>query len=697
MAIDIKVADEIPGTPHFDFVYGRFQLSSWSIPYFCTTMTPGQAAEALKLVHDFPGWEENNWTLEELFQREIDWKRVTHSIVPYLRNRDNPQFFNSITVALLPQLNGEVVSYDTAKLQAPPLQGGIGATKKQITAGPLTVGYWDEWEDLSDRVARFGTLRWNPQQTFGVAIDGQHRLAALKEYSKRDRADDTLVPVILLVFDSELGYKSPRRDGDILPLLRSLFIDLNKHAVKVSRSRLILLDDRDPTAVCVRALVGERLEDDLSDLDREPPRLPLSLIDWHSDSAKFDSGPYASTILGIDWMVQRALRIRPVQDYTDYGKVQSQLRALKRTLDLDLTDARRRLTACRDSQRPFNYDDGSIHGTDELRLISEAFKSRWNPAIVHLLTEFDPYRRLLDVRKQTETADAVFVQWYQLFSRLKEEGERQVLIAYDELEARLNEGEVTAEEYKRRLHDIEKEKGGNLAFNVVFQRALFLSFSDYQALEDEDVGITDVSGGVGSIDDSESPMLDADEEELEEFYAELEEEEPLPEETEESGREIERVERRAKEFVSALNELTRIWPEFLDARATCSLIPGADLSQFWLGTLWKAEQSIDFTQGASGRATNLLNWAVGVWVLREAGAISSTSEFEVFWNELVHEESREGAVYRFLRRATRSFHRPTGASKSAAARVVGSDDATDEQLEAAAMDRFGQIFNALMS
>lgn len=695
MEISVDVKDEVLGTPHFDFVYGRFQLSSWSIPYFCTTMNPSDAAQSLKLVREFPGWEDNNWTLEELFQREVDWKRVSHRIVPYLKNRDHPQFFNSITVALLPQLNGEVVPYDTPGLSAPPLVKELGTMRKEVTAGPLRVGYWGDWDHLGQRMARFGTLRWNPKQTFGVAIDGQHRLAALKELAS-SRSDDTLVPIIILVFDPSLGYESPSPDDNIIPLLRSLFIDLNKHSVKVSRSRLILLDDRDPTAVCVRALVGDRLTDDLGDLSGAPPQLPLSLIDWHSDSAKFASGPYIGTILGIDWMVQRALGIRPVHDFTDYSKVRSQLRAIKRMLGVDLPQARRRLGECQETQRPFNYDDGSIDGQDELGLVSRAFKEQWNPAIVHLLTKFRPYQRLIRIRDEARTTNATFVQWYQLHSQIQDGGaEKQIRDAYEDLKTRLNDGDVSAMEYERRLTIVEDEKGGSLAFNVVFQRALFLAFSDYQTLQDEDVGL----GLDGSRHLTGHEGIDPDEDELDSFYADFEEghhQAMLEESSQLTDPETNRIERRSHEFVEALNALVDCWPEFLDPRASCSFVASDRSAQFWLGTLWKAEQSIDFTQGASGRAKALINWAVGLWILREAGEIDSSLAFETFWRELVRERIRDGAIHRFVRKATTEFHRQVGASKSTAARIVGIDDATQEQLEAVAVVRFGQIYEALV-
>ena len=78
------VVDDVPETPHFDFLYGRYHLSSWLIPYFSTTMSLRDAATSLRLA-DFPGSDDITWRLDELYQREVDWPRVERQIVPYLR------------------------------------------------------------------------------------------------------------------------------------------------------------------------------------------------------------------------------------------------------------------------------------------------------------------------------------------------------------------------------------------------------------------------------------------------------------------------------------------------------------------------------------------------------------------------------------------------------------------------------------
>ena len=310
-------------------------------------MTLRQANQSLSLVSEFPGAESLAWRVEELYQRDIDWGRVQRQIVPYLQDQSQPQFFNSLTVALLPIFDGQVRnSFEGTNWAPPPLLGEDKFDLVKIR-GPFKLGYWGSWQSSEEPGAKLGQIRWNTSQVFGIAIDGQHRLAAIKEYAKaKDKdasLDKTQIPVILLVLDEELGYYSPK-GKPIVDVLRKLFIDLNKHAVRVSRSRQILLDDKDPHALCVRALVGRQVMEGDGDLRQSPPRLPLSLVDWHSDSARFDKGPYLATILGLDWIVTTVLGSPPTKDYTDYTAIGRQLRAFKNELGVPLTNAFERLT-----------------------------------------------------------------------------------------------------------------------------------------------------------------------------------------------------------------------------------------------------------------------------------------------------------------------------------------------------------------
>ena len=86
-----------------------------------------------------------------------------------------------------------------------------------------------------------------------TAIDGQHRLSALLQFAAAPPAgiDPALsqIPVILLLFNNERG--------TILAQVREIFVDINKTAKPVSKTREILLDDRDPFAILARDLIAD--------------------------------------------------------------------------------------------------------------------------------------------------------------------------------------------------------------------------------------------------------------------------------------------------------------------------------------------------------------------------------------------------------------------------------------------------------
>src|SRR5262245_10778383 len=103
--IDSAVLEET--TAHYTerrpVLTGRFTISRAAIPFFQATMGLPEVAKELSLVESLPSDLRSRWKLEELFQREIDWERVEQDIVNgYLKVPAKLQFFNALTVALLP-------------------------------------------------------------------------------------------------------------------------------------------------------------------------------------------------------------------------------------------------------------------------------------------------------------------------------------------------------------------------------------------------------------------------------------------------------------------------------------------------------------------------------------------------------------------------------------------------------------------
>jgi hypothetical protein len=677
---------DIPSTPHFDFIFGQYQLSSWHIPYFSTSMALTQAALHLRLATDFPGAESINWKLEELFQRDIDWGRVEDGIVPYLHAPEQPQFFNALTIALMPLKNGTVLGESFAEAAAswsPPKLDSPERFPKTLAIGPLQLGYWDDWNEPSELAARTGQLRWNPDQAFAVALDGQHRLAAIQELVRGSdpRYDQTRVPIILLALDERLGFRNPTK-RPLVEVLRGLFIDLNKHARTVERARLIVLDDKDPYSLCVRTLIGEQLVSGLDELKATPPRLPLSLVDWHTEQAKFDDGPYVTTILGLDWTVEKVLNAKPIRDYTDYKAVAKQIKAFC-DIGADLTQAEARRAELEDAPlQPFSYSDNP--NNHELDHIAEVFGDVWRPALVKLFTQFSPYQTFIELRKKKHGFSSEFSNWYNLYTRARV-GSKQADSNYRNFVARLRsrqEDPIAEETLKATLKALEAHKAEHgLAFTVVFQRAYILAFVEFAKIKDHDLE---------ELSEGEEQEFDFDDEEEWEAENGDVDEEPTEEEDVPLA---ERLLLRAEQFISAMNGLIEADPEILRVDMEIDDVDPSDTAYFWQGTLRKPEGGIDFTQGAAGRACDILFWTAAISTYKEVNESNEDADFDLFW-EAVGDCSTS-----FTRRVNRSLNRFYKQSRSAAGRILtaaGYDVEEDGALEEAKL-RMRWLWEALES
>lgn len=662
--VERRTVENIPATPHFSFLYGSFRLSSWAVPFFTTTVTVEEAAHHLHLTSDIPGAEEINWRLDELYQRDLNWPRVENQIVPYLRRRDDPQFFNSITVALLPydRSSRDVLSSFHAEGQwSPPRLEESQRFAKTMELGPLTFGFWEAWDTVGDVAFRSGEFRWNTTQVFGVAIDGQHRLAAIKSYvgeHPTQQSTETRIPVIFLIFDEAVGYEAPG-DRSVVEVLRRLFIDLNKHAQTVSRARQILLDDQDPHSVCVRKLVGEELRPDLQELDQVPPRLPLSLVDWHREQARFDDGPYVTTVLGLDWAVSEILSTKPIKDWTDYQSIGKQLDRIGKQLDVDLQPAKGRLKEIEEvSVSPFSYSE------EELEIIQQGLAHVWAQPLCRLFTSLKPYDDLIRLRTMHDAFSLEFLHWYRLRERARDDRYAgRATHEYRQFLGRLSERQenrVGEPALERRLEQIGSLKSGNLAFNVVFQRALLLGFLEYGKIAYRDVEqlIDEYSGELEFPDfglawDYEGEAEEEDESEDESLPGERRDE-AVPQYDRSLAS---RMDLRSQEFIQALNRTLEARPGLLDVHDSFSDEEGFT-RQFWQGTLRTPEGNIDFTQAASKRASELLFMCAGVHLyLSSLG--EHAGDFDEFWAECMAE--RPVPVCQRIGRSIDRFCSTTGA------------------------------------
>lgn len=230
-------------------VYGGYKwLNDYPIHYCLTSLSVRNLWDDIKLMSEIPGSEK--WGFEALFQRMIREEWVSQIVKNYLGNRDKLKFFPPITVALLPCVNDSPArKYET--------QDGFEFSKNDAGGHIAALPGLRILFPTADKpeFPVFGSpalLDWDKTKYVAVAIDGQHRISALRQYVPREgqRADSSDVPASILVFD-------PKVPGgrDLIQATREIFIDINKNAKTVDDSRLILLDDRNFYNCLTRSLI----------------------------------------------------------------------------------------------------------------------------------------------------------------------------------------------------------------------------------------------------------------------------------------------------------------------------------------------------------------------------------------------------------------------------------------------------------
>ena len=456
------------------FVPGTYHLSQvGQVPYFSTVMPLQDLVDHIKLVEDIPVEFRLAWSLEQLFQRDIDWKRVQNDIVNgYLRNQNKLSFFNSLTIALLPQ-NGFKIEGNYGNPESSPSPTYENESWTQIDVGNICVE--------SNSGGNIGLIRWHKEKIFPVAIDGQHRLAALKRYCTYLTPGvspelNTKIPLIFLILDERVGFKG-NPENSLIETLREIFIDLNRNARVVAKSRLILLDDLDVQSFCVRTLLASSAKD--SSLDY----LPLSMVTWREDEAKFDSGYSLTTVLNLNEIVGSCLGSASLEtiEALEENEVKKYVGTIKAKLELEseiLKSIEDHIQLCVGRDEPFSFK------RKHLDAIKEAFRLQWTPHIVRVFREFGPYREYLSTAAEIGAIDRMLAD-YLLLSKDNREKFKTRKKDADKSFNPNNEIDLPL----TKLQELKKDEW---AFYVVFQKALFLNLfgleAQRQSLFDGEIG-----------------------------------------------------------------------------------------------------------------------------------------------------------------------------------------------------------------
>ena len=229
----------------------------------------------IKLAEELPGSEE--WPVRDLFQRDVDYDRVDKGIVPWLDDSDKVKFFAPITLALLP------FDASTTRLEAeiPVLR----ATSKGGEDGVSIGGMFQLSADgLPESFSGRATLKWDDKRCHLVALDGQHRVAALRAVRERGGASAAAIagwsiPAVIMcvVRESTAGHN---HRVSYLDVARSVFVYINTQARTPSRARQILLNDESPAAIIAQEFVQYSHEANIDDIGH----FPMSALRWRDGS-----------------------------------------------------------------------------------------------------------------------------------------------------------------------------------------------------------------------------------------------------------------------------------------------------------------------------------------------------------------------------------------------------------------------------
>ena len=159
---------------------------------FLQTVIKPEELDDITLISNIPG--SAYWDIRDLFQRDVDDERVEKDIIPYFKDKNKVKFFNPLTLILLPM---EEMGKDAIKdiEYIDPLIQEEGGIKVNIFEKKDFYKFKIYQEPNS-----FGQLEWNDHKCFLVAIDGQHRLSAMKRWKQEPKTDfsDWRIPVVIL-------------------------------------------------------------------------------------------------------------------------------------------------------------------------------------------------------------------------------------------------------------------------------------------------------------------------------------------------------------------------------------------------------------------------------------------------------------------------------------------------------------------
>ena len=277
-------------------IYGQFGSGAGVRAFYLQSVLTPVQLDWISLIGNIRECE--HWPVRDLFRCDIDNDRISDSLLPYLRDTRKIKFFNPLTLTLLPieENSGRVLSQMPRMVESSMQQDGY---------------HWEIIDTPNHHSIRwvkdkphYAVLEWSDIRTKLVAIDGQHRISALRRFwnDHESAADQSFrtwhIPVVVVSFRMDM-------DGDeslsILEAVRSTFVYIDTEAKPINKSRNILLSDESVNAICTQELVQLAHSNDLLPLkERSPRRLPLLFYDWRIREREKQRNHAPASVKGVE-------------------------------------------------------------------------------------------------------------------------------------------------------------------------------------------------------------------------------------------------------------------------------------------------------------------------------------------------------------------------------------------------------------
>ena len=350
---------------------------------------------------------------DQIMQRDIDDSRVSTELIPYLLKQSDAglvKLFPPIIVVLLPtDSSGKPAPYYPKVEETTIHEHNV--PYNLIRSGAVGQEVFELRQWLVDGVAQahdYAQLSINTNRCKLVIVDGQHRAMSLlalyrniKKWPENTRnvepyyriwtpdriakfdLDRAKMPIMFCVFP-QLDGRQSGMELKVHSACRSIFLALNKSARPVTRSRNILLDDRDLVAMFLRGVLG--YIKDLNIGSTEAIRLSAIELDNDKDRSVLKSPVAITGVTHLNGLVERLmLADAPAPGLT----IRSQNLWLKKQL------------------APCFFERLGVHGRlppgaekvirrdscdrDSMTILEEEFVDVYLPVIVRGLDAFAPY------------------------------------------------------------------------------------------------------------------------------------------------------------------------------------------------------------------------------------------------------------------------------------------------------------------